>query len=187
MPEEHHHLDRKTFAEAAVIALARTVLSLAIILLLYIWIPVGSGSGGKAPLIILAAALVLWLAVVIRQLIRLRRSAHPLLRVGEALVGTVALVVVIFALVYMVIATGQPNSFSEPLDKGTAVYFSMTITSTVGFGDIVPKTTIAREVVTFQMFLNLLVLGVAIQGITQAARLGMKAQRKRTTPHPDAD
>ena len=42
--------------------------------------------------------------------------------------------------------------------------------STVGFGDITAKTDVARIIVTIQMMLDLLVLGVVVRLIAEAAR-----------------
>lgn len=39
-------------------------------------------------------------------------------------------------------------NFESPVD---AMYFSLTITSTVGFGDYVPKTNIAKFIVSIHM------------------------------------
>lgn len=80
----------------------------------------------------------------------------------------VLLFVALFALLYMVMTTANPGAFSMVLDKSAALYFAMTITSTVGFGDIVPVSTLARNVVTFQMLLNLVVLGAAVRGVVYA-------------------
>ena len=42
--------------------------------------------------------------------------------------------------------------------------------STVGFGDITPKTDVARIIVTVQMVLDFLVLGVVVRLIIDSAR-----------------
>jgi hypothetical protein len=55
--------------------------------------------------------------------------------------------------------------------KHAALYFSMTVTTT-GFGDIVAVARYARDIVTAQMFITLIVLAAAIRGVTSAAQLG---------------
>ena len=40
----------------------------------------------------------------------------------------------------------------------------MTVTSTVGFGDIVAVNDTSRSLVTFQMFMALVVLAAAVRG-----------------------
>ena len=51
----------------------------------------------------------------------------------------------------------------HPLDRTSALYFAVTVFSTVGFGDIAPCTDPARLVVTVQMLADLAVIAVVIQ------------------------
>ena len=52
----------------------------------------------------------------------------------------------------------------------------MTIFSTVGFGDISATSQSARLVVTSQMILDLLLLGIGINAFVHAARVGRERQ-----------
>jgi voltage-gated potassium channel len=65
-----------------------------------------------------------------------------------------------------------PGSFSSPLTRTDALYFTVTVFSTVGFGDITAKTEAARLVVTGQMIADLLILGVGIKVILGAITRG---------------
>lgn len=69
-----------------------------------------------------------------------------------------------------------PDSFSIPLTRTDALYFTTTVFSTVGFGDITAKTETARLVVTGQMFTDLVFLGVGIRIITGAVTRGRQRQ-----------
>jgi len=60
------------------------------------------------------------------------------------------------------------SNFGEPLTHTDALYFTVTVFSTVGFGDITAKTEAARLVVTAQMITDLLVLGLGIRVILGA-------------------
>ena len=51
----------------------------------------------------------------------------------------------------------------------TALYFTVTIFSTVGFGDITPKTDLARLVTTVQMLADLAVIAVVVRLILGTA------------------
>ena len=55
----------------------------------------------------------------------------------------------------------------------------MTTFATVGYGDIVPASEVARRLVTFQMFLDLLVLGFGIRIFVGAVQRGRQAQESR--------
>ena len=84
----------------------------------------------------------------------------------------------IFSAVYVIIDGGAPGSFSEQLNHFTAMYFALTVLSTVGFGDITPVTNFARLVVMIQMALGLTYLAIIIKvfiGTAQRARAQREA------------
>jgi hypothetical protein len=61
-----------------------------------------------------------------------------------------------FALTYIVISANLPGSFNvEKLDVVSSIYFSTSTIATVGFGDIVPLSRIARILVTLEIFTGL--------------------------------
>lgn len=98
------------------------------------------------------------------------RSEAPILRAFEALAFVVGLSIVSFASAYLLMSAGSPSSFSEPLGHTDALYFSMTTSTTIGYGDISAKSEAARIVVMVHMVTNVVVLGVAAKLITGAAR-----------------
>ena len=75
-----------------------------------------------------------------------------------------------FAWLYQQLEITDPGSFSEPLSKMSAVYFTVAVLSTVGFGDIRPIDDLARGIVTAQMVLGVGLLTTAIGLVTQATR-----------------
>jgi len=98
------------------------------------------------------------------------RGKYPMLRMFETLAGIVSFTVVAFASIYVMMSNADPMAFSEPLGHTDALYFTMTTITTVGFGDISPKTDGARIVVMLQMVVNVLVLGVAARTLVRSAR-----------------
>ena len=74
------------------------------------------------------------------------------------------LYLLVFARLYLSSSLSDPGTFSEPLDHATALYVTVTLFATVGFGDIVAKTDSMRLVVTAQMLINLIVVG-AVQHV----------------------
>lgn len=116
----------------------------------------------------LSAALVVgplvWLGVTIWQIRAIITSPQPLLRSIESLAIIVALYLVLFAATYWLIARADPTSFSvDALTRLDALYFTATIFSSVGFGDITPVSQSVRALVTVQMILNILILGAGIR------------------------
>jgi voltage-gated potassium channel len=104
-------------------------------------------------------------AVAARQLLaRMReyRATGDRPTVGlETLANVLFIVAVLFAASYYALSrqAGQMSGISNLTD---ALYFSMTVLSTVGFGDIHPIGQFARVVVTLQMLFDLVFVGSAI-------------------------
>jgi hypothetical protein len=65
----------------------------------------------------------------------------------------------------------DPNAFVNAKDEGDFMYFSIVTQSTVGFGDIYPKSPHARFLVCMQLFLshvfNLIIFGVVGTHVAQ--------------------
>lgn len=150
--------------------IARSVIVGVGVVALYWWLPEKSYDSIATLVVSLLASVVIWVLLVVRELIKLRNSPYPLIRLSGALVATITLLVIAFAQIYLTMDHANPGEFSQPLNKMAAMYFSMTITATVGFGDIVAKTDPARGVVTFQMFVNLVLLAAALRGLITVAQ-----------------
>ena len=167
--------------------LARTLIPAAIILAIYAVMPVTEVFGRAGAAVLIVIALGVYTYLVIHQMRRLATSAAPLMIVGQALVIAVVLFVAIFALGYAALSAANPSYFSEPLTKASALYFSMTVTSTVGFGDIVAVKDASRTLVTFQMFMALVVLAAAVRGVSYAASAGFKSRHRTSGDVPVVD
>ena len=116
---------------------------------------------------------------------------HPRRRTDFAEALGIPLLLVVFAAVYYLTGLAQPGSFTEPMDKTGAMYFTVTVFSTVGFGDITARSDLARTLVTVQMLVNLVVIGLVAKVILGAVDVGQKKrsaeQRKppQTTEQPE--
>jgi voltage-gated potassium channel len=118
--------------------------------------------------------LVTWLGVlaatVAWQIRGVVRSRRPWLRAVEAAILSVALLLVPFASAYVTFSYGDPASFTQPLTKLDAIYFTVTVFSTVGFGDVAPVSEPARLLVTVQMLADLALVGVIAKLLIGAAQ-----------------
>ncbi len=135
----------------------------------------------------LAGGLLVLLAVVAWQLRAIVRAKEPAVRAIVALALTVPLFLLLFASAYFVMEKGSPASFTHPLTRTDALYFVVTTFSTVGYGDITPVSQTARIVVTVQMLLDLLALGLGIRafvGAVQLARQSRPAAAEPAAPDP---
>ena len=144
-------------------------------LLVYALVPVREETSTAVALMAIAGLGVV--AVVFgRQLARIQRSARPVLAAIEALALVVTLFVVLFAFLYVSLSAADQGAFTQPVTKVTGVYFTVTILATVGFGDISAVTDTARIVVTIQMVLDLILIGVAVKVLGTSARRAVQAR-----------
>jgi Ion channel len=156
-------------------AVLRMVASVVVVTALYYLLPFDRSATGVA-VTLLVAGLVVFVGLVAFQVRAIIASPFPGLRAIEALATSVPLFLALFAGTYFVMARLSPGSFTAPLTRTDALYFTVTVFSTVGFGDITAKTEAARLVVTGQMIADLVILGLAIKAIVGAVRRGRQRQ-----------
>jgi hypothetical protein len=125
----------------------------------------------------LVVGLVLFIGLVAFQVRSIVRSRFPGLRAIEALATSIPLFLLLFASVYVVLSTFSTGDFSQPLTHTDALYFTVTVFSTVGFGDITATTEGARLVVTSQMICDLLIIGLGLRVIVGAVTRGRQQQQ----------
>ncbi|WP_371677831.1 potassium channel family protein [Streptomyces sp. NBC_01276] len=130
----------------------------------------------------LLGGLVLFGALVAWQASAISRSEYPRLRAIEALATAVPLFLLLFSASYVLVSDGNPQSFSEPLDRTAALYFTVTVFATVGFGDIVPTTPTGRVLTTLQMVADLVVVGIVAKVLFGAVRIGLTRHPGRHEP-----
>jgi hypothetical protein len=107
------------------------------------------------------------------------RSDYPGLRAIDALTTAIPLFLLLFASAYFLMAQAQTGAFSEPLTRTDALYFTITVFATVGFGDITPKSETARVLTTVQMIADLFVFGVLIRVVFGAVRVRRAGRSSR--------
>lgn len=166
------------FWQEIVLSFLRTVVGLVFIFWLLSLVPVKPDPTAILPLALLVAGTVFYIIVLRWQLRRVFEARHPGILAVESLVLSAAMFLAIFSAVYVIIDGGAPGSFSEQLNHFTAMYFALTVLSTVGFGDITPVTNFARLVVMIQMALGLTYLAIIIKvfiGTAQRARAQREA------------
>ena len=168
-------------ARTIVLMLLRALASSAVLVTVYYLLPFNHSSHGLA-ITMLVIGLVLLTGLVTVQVRWVATSRYPRLRAIEALATSVPLFLLLFASAYIVMATLAASSFSQPMTHTNALYFTVTVFATVGFGDIHAKTEAARLVVTGQMIIDLIILGIGVKVIAGAITRG----RQRRGQHTDA-
>ena len=125
----------------------------------------------------LGAGLVVVMALLLWQVRHVMSSPYPRLRAVEAVATTLPLFLLVFACAQYLLEENHPGSYSEPLTRTDALYFVITVFSTVGFGDITPVSETARVVTTVQMLGNLILVGVIARVLLGAVQVGLRRKR----------
>jgi hypothetical protein len=175
--------DQQRFATSrrrVLVALARALVNTTVLVALYSLLPLDQPVG-EATIAWLLAGLLAFAVVVVLQVRSILQSRYPAMRAVEALGAAVPLFVLVFASTYLLLASTRPQAFTEPLSHTDALYFTMTVFSTVGFGDIAPRSDAARLIVTVQMVGNLVVFGALARVVVGAVRMGRQRQADAAT------
>ena len=152
--------------------LSRSILVALLIVVAYYALPLDRPA--DAGLIILIVGLLALAGILTWQIRMIVGSPFPRIRAAETLIVGIPLLLVVFASVYFLIGKAQVDSFSETMSKTDAMYFTVTVFSTVGFGDITAKSESARTLVTLQMLFNLVVFGLVAKLIFGAVEMGLQ-------------
>ncbi len=130
--------------------------------------------------VLFGATLLLLSGFLVVEVRGILRSTRPQIRAVRALLTGVPMLLVAFATAYSIVDAGQEDAFSQPLSRTDGLYFTVTVFSTVGFGDITARSELARVLVMIQMIINLVIVGVIARVLVAAvrtaeARLGASA------------
>jgi hypothetical protein len=113
---------------------------------------------------------ILFVAVMTWQLWQIINADLPELRAVQSLASMVPLFLIVFAATYVTQSNLSLTSFSEPLDHTGGLYFVIVTFATVGYGDIAPKSDLARLLVSAQILCDLVFLGAGLRFIFGVSR-----------------
>ena len=172
-PRQLKELSRPDKSKAIARALFRSIIGVTGLLLAYGFLPLSAATNDELVLRIIVAGVIIVL-VLMWEVSLISRAEFPALSAAAALVNGITLLVVVFASTYLSLSRADVTSYSEPLGRTGAMYFTMTTLSTVGYGDIVAKSDAARIAVMMQMIFNVAFIGLAVKWIafTAKRRLG---------------
>ena len=170
-PQQRRHL-------VAAVSL-RSIGTVALVVAIYFLVPMDR-SLGPGTVIGLVLGLLAFFAIIGWQVRNITRSDYPTVRGIEALALLIPLYVLLFATVYYLMNHANQATFGSSLSRVDAMYFSATVFTTVGFGDITAKTEAARVLVTVQMMLDLVIIGLVARLVVNAIKIGQR--RHNPTP-----
>jgi voltage-gated potassium channel len=155
----------------------RTTLAIALLVVAYYQAPLDRALTFASGVVFVGALLLAALVVVV-EVRGILASARPLLRAIRVIALGLPLLLVLFAATYITVDGQQANAFTEPLSRTDGLYFTVTTFATVGYGDISPQTELARVLVTVQMLVGLVAVGVIAKVVLGAVRV---AQERNTS------
>ena len=156
----------------------RGLLTTTVLVVLYYVLPLDRPWNGDTAVRVLIGLLV-FAGITGWQVRTIAGSRYPGVRAVEALSLILPLYLLVFASTYFVMERTAAANFTQPLTRTDALYFSVTVFSTVGFGDITPKSEAARVVLIVQMLGDLALLGAGARILLGAVRRGQ--QRRSDT------
>jgi hypothetical protein len=167
------NLPRRVRRRLVARALVRTAVAAGGLGILYYSLPLGARwSRGTAVGFVVGLAVLV--ALIAWQARAIATAAYPRVRAIEALATTLAYFLFLFAAAYFLIANGRPDSFSEALSRTDALYLTVTVFTSVGFGDIVARTDGTRVLVMVQMLGSLAFLGAGARVLLTAVQEGLR-------------
>jgi voltage-gated potassium channel len=182
--KRYNHLSVSARRRRRIVQLLWTAVSAVPLLTLYYLAPL-NGPLDISTLIGFALGLVAFALVIIWQVRAIASSDAPRVRTVRAVVIGVSTLLAVFAATYSVISNGQPDSFSEPLNRTDALYFTVTVFATVGFGDIAPRTDLARIVTMVQMITGLIAVGLLGKIVFAAMQKALRRQEDERAAEND--
>jgi voltage-gated potassium channel len=163
-------------------AVVRSVLVAAVLVGIYYLLPLDRPWDAATAIRLLAGLLVI-AAVIVGGVKITAASPYPGVRAAEALALILPFFLLLFASTYFLMERASAASFTQPLTRTDALYFTVTIFSTVGFGDVTAKAEAARVVVIIQMLADLALLGAGIRVLLGAVQRG-RERRSQTSHDP---
>jgi voltage-gated potassium channel len=161
---QQHGMTRGDMVMTVGLALVCAALTLG----LYYTAPIPSHPHGRVWLR-LVIGFVIFSAAVTHEVNAILRHDQPMRRAVVALAVLLPLLVGMFSWTYLTMSRSDPAAFGGSMTRTTALYFTVTVLSTVGFGDITPKTDVARVATMCQMAADLIVLAVVVRLILNVA------------------
>ncbi len=180
-PEKSHQeaapsfdgLPRRQRRKLVLHAFLRVIATVAVIVVAYFIAPLDHSVSPATIIELVLLALAIF-AMIGWQIWRITQSDYPTLRAVEALAFIVPAYLVFFATTYYLMSHANPATFGTGQTRLDSLYFSATVFTTVGFGDISAKTQPARAIVLCQMVLDLVILGLVVRLVVNAVKIGQK-------------
>lgn len=146
--------------------LVQVLLGSVIVVVVYFLLPLDRDFGVLLGVGACLAMVVGLLPMTVRRARRVMVSATPFIEAIKSIALLYTMVVVGFAMAYLLMATQADDQMHGIETHVDALYFSVVTNATVGYGDMVPVGQLARVVVMVHIVLGLVTLGFAARLLT---------------------
>ena len=166
--------------------LLRALVTTVVLVTLYFVLPM-SEPLDSAAVARLVLGLIIFAGVSAWQVRSILGSRYPGVRAVEGLAVMAPLFLLIFASTYFLMSSSESSNFSQSMNRNDALYFTVSTFATVGFGDITATSQLARgditatsqlarSIVTFQMVIDLAILGLGLRAFIGAVQMSRQRQ-----------
>jgi voltage-gated potassium channel len=163
-------------------AVLRSLLIAVVLVVIYYLLPLDR-PWDVATAVRLGVGLLVVAGVMVWQVRTIAGARYPGPRAAETLALILPLFLLLFASTYFLMERASATAFTQPLTRTDALYFTVTVFTTVGFGDITAKSEAARVVLIVQMLADLILLGAGIRVLLSAVQRG-RERRSQTADDP---
>jgi voltage-gated potassium channel len=165
----------------AVRAIAQSVLVAALLFAAFFLLPL-NGAEAIGEVLTLVGGVLLVTLTLVWQIRKILVAPYPAVRAVSTLVVSIPLFLVVFATLYFLMGAADARQFSEPLNRMDALYYTVTVFATVGFGDITAVSQSARAVTTIQMLAGLILVGVIARVVFGAVQVNWHRSAQEDPP-----
>jgi voltage-gated potassium channel len=178
--------ERRRQTRRVLLTLFRALGSTIALVAIYYLLPLDRASS-LAAIAMLAVGLTAFVVLVAYQVRSIMKATYPVLRAVGALATSAPLFLLLFAGTYFVTGGISESNFNQPMTRTDALYFTVTVFATVGFGDIVATSEGARVLVMGQMIVDVIIIGLGAKIIVDAVKYGRERQSTNTPDAQDQD
>src|SRR4051812_45502312 len=122
-------------------AIARVLLLTVLLVVAYFHVPL-TRDASPAGIVVFGFALTGFVVALVYEVRKIIDHRTPRLRAAQTIGTAIPVLIVLFALLYVVLSQSDRSSFTQPIDRPSGLYFATTVLTTTGFGDIAASSDV---------------------------------------------